>query len=183
MRKLALAFGIVAALVAGIVLWLRPMTSGPPHFVLSHSVEFEASPEEVWAAFTDFGSADYAEWNPYLKELTGALEVGEEIGITIVQDTWEDPLQLRPRLTAVDPPWLLAWRGDLTPKGLMQTDHSFHVEVTKPGFVRFTQREEFRGKLAEFFDDATKADTRKAFRVMDEALAERVAKLRQGQAR
>jgi len=174
-----LAFGILAGMLLGIVLWLRPMTSGPPHFVLSHSVEFEATPEEVWAAFTDFGAADYADWNPYLKELTGPLEVGGEIGITIVQDTWEDPLQLRPELTAVDPPWLFAWRGDLTPKGLMQTDHSFHIEVTEPGHVRFTQREEFRGKLAELFDEPTKADTLKAFREMDEALAKRVASLRE----
>jgi len=160
----------------GLILWLRPLAEGPPLFTIEHSIEFAGAPEEVWSVFMD--GEHYPDWNPYLLTLEGEPEVGGEIGISILQANWDQPMNLTPLVTGVSPPRLLAWRGDLWPPGLLRTDHSFQIEALGDDRVRFIQREEFRGKLAEFFDDDAKGHTEDAFRAMDEALAARVAALR-----
>jgi len=157
------------------------MVDGPPHFTIEHEIEFAGTPSEVWGVFVD--AERYAEWNPYLLELTGALRVGEELEIAIIQDNWDEPMRLTETVVAVNPPFLLHWRGRLPPTGLFRTDHSFRIEPVGEDRVRFIHREEFRGKLAEFLDEESRGHTERAFREMDEALALRVSDLRNSPAR
>lgn len=176
MRIAALGIGALGLVVIGLGLWLRPVIDAPPVFTIEHTIEFPGTPAEVWRVFMD--AERYGEWNPYLLERTGAPVVGGEIEIAIVQENWDEPMRLRPELTEVAPPRLLAWRGDLWPPGLLRTDHSFHITPVGPDSVRFVQRETFRGRLAELFGEEEKAHTAEAFRAMDEALAQRVEALR-----
>jgi len=160
----------------GLRLWLAPLIEGPPHFTIEHSIEFSATPEEAWAVLMD--ASTYREWNPYLLELRGTTEEGDSIEISIVQENWDEPMQLTQTVIALDPPRYFHWRGRLPPAGLFQTDHSFRIEPIAGGRIRFVQREEFRGKIAEFLDAESRQFTERAFQNMDEALARRVAELR-----
>lgn len=160
----------------GLRLWLAPLIEGPPHFTIEHSIEFSATPEEAWAVLMD--ASAYAEWNPYLLELRGTVEVGNSIEISIVQENWDEPMRLTQTVIALDPPRYFHWRGQLPPAGLFQTDHSFRIEPITDDRIRFVQREEFRGKIAEFLDEEARKFTERAFASMDEALARRVAELR-----
>lgn len=180
MRIAAIVLGVLCLLGGGLILWLRPMVEGPPVFTIEHELEFAGSPSEVWDVFMD--AARYADWNPYLLELTGELRDGGEIEILIIQQNWDEPMRLTETVVDIDPPVSLHWRGSLAPAGFFQTDHSFRIESIGADRVRFTQREEFRGKLAEYFDDEWKGHTQRAFRAMDEALARRVEERRGSEA-
>jgi hypothetical protein len=175
-RIAAGVLGAFVLLAIGVALWLRPMVAAPPVFTIEHTIEFPGTPAEVWSVFMD--AEHYGEWNPYLLERTGEPVVGGEIQIAILQRNWDEPMRLAPRLTEVAPPVQLAWRGELWPPGLLRTDHSFHIAAVGPDRVRFVQREAFRGRLAELFDEEAKGHTAAAFRAMDEALARRVDALR-----
>ena len=48
---------------------------------LHSEVLIEASPTEVWTVLTDF--ARYADWNPFVVNVTGTPEVGERLSVTL----------------------------------------------------------------------------------------------------
>ena len=49
---------------------------------VTSTIELNASPEEVWRVLTD--TAGHADWNPFITELRGNLEVGNRIDVRIV---------------------------------------------------------------------------------------------------
>ena len=151
--------------------------SGAPIFTIEHELEIAASAQEVWAVLADFDG--YPEWNPYVLAISGELaERGGLLEITIVQSNWTQPLTLQPVLVEAEANRILHWQGRVGDRGILDTDHSFHIEALADDRVRFTQREEFRGTLAEGIDDTARACTHDAFRAMNEALSERVQALK-----
>lgn len=154
----------------------RPDTTDAPLFTIEHEVEIPATPRAVWAVLVDFDA--YPEWNPYVLAISGALSPGATLDVTITQSNWAQPLAIQPRVVRAEPERVLHWRGQLGDGGVLDTDHSFHIEPGTDAGVRFVQREEFRGSLAPQLEDDARAFTHEAFRAMNEALAGRVASLR-----
>ncbi len=63
---------------------------------------------------------------------------------------------------------------------ILDGEHRWLIEETEPGRVRFTQSERFGGILAPLlWKKLRDGGTAKGFRAMNEALAARVAELRQ----
>jgi hypothetical protein len=147
----------------------------PPLFTIAHELEIAARPEEVWAVLIDFDR--YSEWNPYVLALSGALKVGGTLEVTIRQANWPEPLTVTPTLIRAETDTVLHWQGRVGDAGVLDTDHSFHIETLDSDRVHFLQQEEFRGSLAETLDEQAQAFTRDAFQAMNEALAERVRAL------
>lgn len=168
--------GVLAVTWLVLVLWVRPMSEGPPVFTIEDQIEIDASADEVWAVLTDFDR--HAEWNPYLQSLTGDTAPGGTIEIRILQANWEAPMTLPETIVRREEGRLFHWHGTIGVRGLLETDHSFEIEPLSAGRVRFIHREEFRGLLAGQLDADSQEHTRQAFRAMDVALAERVAALR-----
>lgn len=167
--------GLLVVLVVT-VFWLRSFVDRPATFVIEDEIVIEASADEVWAVFADF--AAYPEWNPYALAITGDATPGGIIQIRIMQDNWSAPMELAETVIAVEPGRLFHWHGSVLTPGLVETDHSFHIEVHDEGSVRFVHREEFRGALAGLLEADAQVFTKRAFAAMDQALAARVAALR-----
>lgn len=144
-----------------------------PNFVVEHDIEVEGSAEETWAVLSDVDR--YSDWNPYVLELDGTLDVGNTLRVTITQANWPEPIIVEPTVIRAEPNRLLHWRGQVGQGGLLDTDHVFEIHPLDRRRVRFRQYEEFRGTLAEGIDEEGRSFIREAFRAMDEALASRVA--------
>lgn len=142
-----------------------------PLFSIEHAVEIDATPEGVWAVLSDLSS--YAEWNPYVLAISGRLDEGSTLDVTIAQENWPEPLNIRPVVVRAIPNRILHWRGQLGDGGLLDTDHSFEIDPIGSERVRFLQREDFRGSLAEKIDEQSRGFIRDAFQAMNEALARR----------
>ncbi len=180
MRRVLLTLGVLAGLlgVAGIVLvvGLRWANGGSPSFAIEHEIAIDASADEVWEVLTDFEA--YPEWNPYVLALEGEATPGSVVKVTISQENWPQPITLEETIVSSEPPAFFHWHGSVLTEGLLETDHSFHIEPRSSKQVRFVQREEFRGPIARFLEEDARVFTLQAFQAMDEAIAERVAELR-----
>lgn len=169
-----LGLSLAVALVA--VLGLRLLGEGPPDFVIEDQILIEASGDEVWAVLVDF--AAYPEWNPYVLAVNGDAIPGGIIQIRITQENWPEPMELSETVIALEPGTLFHWHGSVLTPGLLETDHSFRIEAHDEGRVRFVHREEFRGAIAGLVEADARVFTKRAFFGMDQALAARVAALR-----
>lgn len=59
-----------------------------------------ASPEKVWAIFSDF--ENYPTWNPFIKSLTGQVKVGDKVHVTI-QPYDSKPMSFKPKILHLKP--------------------------------------------------------------------------------
>jgi hypothetical protein len=151
-----------------------------PLFTIEHSLEMAGTAGQVWSVLLDFPA--YAEWNPYVLAISGVAAEGSDLEVVIQQSNWPQPLTVRPVVARVEVERVFHWRGSVGGGGVLDTDHSFHIEPVDQAepvgaAVRFVQREEFRGSLAENLQEAAEEFTREAFRAMNEALAVRVGAL------
>jgi len=48
---------------------------------LHSEIEINASAERVWDILTDFAS--YPQWNPFIRSISGELEVGERLEVRL----------------------------------------------------------------------------------------------------
>jgi hypothetical protein len=140
---------------------------------LRSEIEIDAPPEAVWHELTDF--AAFPDWNPFIKEASGALEVGRRLRVRI-QPPGTRGMSFKPRLLRVDENRELRWLGRLVVPGLFDGEHIFEIHAVGSGQTRFVQREIFRGALVRFAAPSLDDDTRKGFEEMNRALKNRVEK-------
>jgi hypothetical protein len=73
---------------------------------LHSEIEIAASPERVWDILADF--AAYPRWNPFIRHISGELEVGERLEVRL-----EPPdsrgMTLRPTVLSAEPHRQLRW--------------------------------------------------------------------------
>jgi hypothetical protein len=149
-----------------------------PLFTIEHSLAVGGTAEEVWSVLLNFTA--YPQWNPYVSAISGSATEGSVLEVVIQQANWPQPLTIRPVVARVVVERVFHWRGSVGEGGVLDTDHSFHIEAPGAGNtadaegVRFVQREEFRGSLAENLRESAEEFTLGSFRAMNEALAERV---------
>jgi hypothetical protein len=132
------------------------------------TTEIAAPVEVVWAQLTD--TASFASWNPFIESLEGALEEGERLAVRITPPGGK-AMTFRPTVTAVEEGRRLEWLGRLLMPGVFDGRHSFTLEPTATG-TRLIQEETFTGMLVPLIG---LAKTKEGFRLMNEALRERVA--------
>jgi hypothetical protein len=137
---------------------------------ISHTIEINASPDEVWSVLTD--TASFPSWNPFMRKLEGELTVGAKL-LVVIQPPGRRRLTFRPTVLTVAPGRELRWLGRPLIPGLFDGEHSLRLEPTPNSGTRFTQTEKFSGILVAPFK-GTLDSTETGFRQMNEALKARV---------
>jgi len=137
---------------------------------LHSEIEINASAERVWDILTDFAS--YPQWNPFIRSISGELEVGERLEVRL-----EPPdsrgISLRPTVLRAEPNRLMRWVGHLLVPGLFDGEHSLVTEPLEENRVRFVQHEAFKGVLVRLLARSLDKNTLRGFEQMNEALKER----------
>ncbi len=138
---------------------------------LHTEIAIAAPPERVWAVLTDF--AVYAEWNPFVRRVSGRLALGERL--TVRQ---EPPGRIgrtsRPVVTRLEPGVGFAWTGTLGGRALFWGEHAFWAQPDGAGGTRFVQEEDFGGLLLPVVWWSLSTHTRAGFVAMNRALKARV---------
>jgi hypothetical protein len=144
---------------------------------LRTEIEFEGTSEEVWEVLADMPA--YGEWNPFIKKIDGEARTGAKLEVRM-EPEGERAMTFRPTVLAAEPGRELKWLGHLLVPGIFDGEHRWLIEEAGPGNVRFTQSERFGGILVPLlWKKLRDGGTAKGFRAMNEALARRVAELRQ----
>jgi hypothetical protein len=134
--------------------------------------EIAAPVETVWAELAAVST--YAEWNPFITALEGALVAGGRLKVRIAP-VGGRPMTFRPRVIEVEEGRRLEWLGRLLLPGVFDGRHSFELEDLGQGRTRLTQAEEFSGCLVPLTGKALER-TRAGFEAMNEALRLRAEK-------
>ena len=138
---------------------------------ISTEVEIAAPASDVWEELTN-GKA-YPKWNPFVKHLSGDLEVGSHLNVTI-QSEGNAPMDFTPRVLAADTDAELRWVGRLGFKGVFDGEHYFILEETDRGTTILRHGETFKGILAYPLIALIGEDTQNGFEAMNAALKARV---------
>ncbi len=159
----------ILSLVAVIVLVVGLAVVMYRERTVERAIEIEAPPEAVWHVLVDV--AAYPQWNPFVIRAAApdGLEAGRRLDVRIRNEGSE--MGFTPEVLAVDPNRELRWIGRVLVPGLLDGEHSFHLEATERG-TRFTQRERFRGVLVPVAGSSI--DVRTGFDAMNAALRDRV---------
>jgi hypothetical protein len=134
--------------------------------------EIAAPVEIVWAELAAVST--YAEWNPFITALEGALVAGGRLEVRIAP-VGGRPMTFRPTVIEVAEGRRLEWLGRLLLPGVFDGRHSFELEDLGQGRTRLTQAEEFSGLLVPL-TGKTLERTRAGFEAMNEALRLRAEK-------
>lgn len=137
---------------------------------LATEIVIHSTPEAVWSALIDFHS--YPQWNPFLRSIKGAANVGQKLKILSVPPGFGE-LAFAATIVAIEPPRRLIWQGRFLFPGLVDGLHTFNVEAIGPDRVRFTQSERLAGLLLF----TVPRSTLPGYRLMNAALKQRVETL------
>ncbi|MCP4384573.1 MAG: SRPBCC domain-containing protein [Hyphomicrobiales bacterium] len=138
---------------------------------ISTEIEIAAPASVVWAELAD--SDAYAEWNPFVKHLSGDLEVGNRLNVTM-QSEGNAPMDFTPEVLVADENEELRWVGRLGVKGIFDGEHYFILEETDRGTTVFRHGENFTGILGYPLLALIREDTLNGFLAMNAALKARV---------
>jgi hypothetical protein len=109
---------------------------------LRTETEIRAPPARVWSALTDF--AAYPEWNPFIGQVSGALEVGSVLMVLLNPPGGREE-RLKARVLKVEPEHELRWMARMWFKGLFDTEHFFLLNATPSGATRLVQGQDVSG--------------------------------------
>jgi hypothetical protein len=140
---------------------------------LRTEVEIAAPADRVWRVLTDFPA--YPEWNPFITRISGKLEVGSRLLLTMSLPEGK-AFELKPTLLKCEPEGELRWRGKLFVRGLFDGEHFFKLQELGPGQTRVVHGEDFSGILVQRMGD-TLTRTARGFVYMNNALKRRLESL------
>jgi hypothetical protein len=144
-------------------------------FEIRNEVEIEGTVEQVWEVLTGF--AQYAEWNPVIQHVAGALSVGEHVVITVRtasgERTWDC------EVVRVDAGREFAWKFHERAPFLYRGEHTFRIEPIDHHTTRYVDRETFEGLLVPLRKHHLSTKLKAGMVAMGEALKQRVENGRQ----
>jgi hypothetical protein len=136
---------------------------------ITASTPIAAPPQRVWEVLTR--TADYPQWNPFVRRLEGRIEVGERLVVDL-QPGEKKPQTMRPTVVDLQPGRSFTWLGHVGVNGLLDGRHTFTVEPSGEGSL-LVQHERLSGVLTPLFRSMLTRDTPRAFQASNEALAAR----------
>ncbi len=139
------------------------------------SIEVEASATTVWRVLTDLAS--YHEWNPFIRDASGSLEVGGKVSVRVRPPMGIHQLAFQATVLSRDEERELHWRGSLGGSWLASGEHWFRIEPLDEHRVRFLQVERFEGLLSSIARRLLEPQARIGFEAMNAKLAARAEKL------
>lgn len=132
-------------------------------------IQIAASPEKVWAILTDFEA--YPTWNPFIKSLTGDVNVGNTITARI-EPPKANGMTFKPKVLAFEANQEFRWIGHLLVPGLFDGEHRFQLIDNGNGTTTFIQSEKFKGILVPLFKKMLDINTVNGFNEMNQKLKE-----------
>ncbi|WP_408870635.1 SRPBCC family protein [Asaia sp. HN010] len=121
-----------------------------PRREVESRIDIASSAEHVWSVLTD--TAAYSVWNPFICELTGPLEVGQRITVSLGKEAKTGRMVFHPRVITLRPGRRLRWIGRLWGlPGFFTGIHDFEILDTGKG-VSFRQKEIFSGVFLWIYD-------------------------------
>ncbi len=135
---------------------------------LRTEVQIDATPERVWDVLADF--AAYPEWNRFIVAVSGSLEKGARLEVTLSPPDGSE-MTFRPVLLGVDPARELRWRGVFGFSWLFSGEHFFLLQP-RAGGTQFVHGEDFSGILLRALG-GTLTKTARGFVFMNQALKRR----------
>ncbi len=139
--------------------------------VLEHTIDIDATPDQVWEALTEFDA--YAGWNPFMRSISGAPQVGSKLRIELAPPDGRR-IVVSPSVVVAEPGRELRWRGAL-PLGLFTGEHAFVISEAETG-ARVVHRGWYRGFLVRLLSRVIDR-TSLGFERMHGALKERAEEL------
>ena len=136
---------------------------------IATTIDIAAPPTRVWSILTDFPA--HAQWNPFITAISGGLERGGRLSITVSSPDGKG-MSFKPTLLAVQPNIELRWLGRLVLPGLFDGEHYFLLDPTPEG-TRFTHGENFSGLLVGVMGAKAFARIERGFEAMNQALKAR----------
>ncbi len=141
MKKVSIAVLIVAAVIASLIVF------GKKH--ISTDIVIDAPANRVWKTLTDFKR--YPQWNPFIRNASGAIREGATIEITL-QTKGGDPISFSPRVLQFKENEKLQWEGRLIMPGIFTGQHTFTLSAIDSTRTRLVQEENFSGILVPFIN-------------------------------
>ena len=136
-------------------------------YQLESEIEIVATPERVWSILANF--SDYPNWNPFIRAIRGAPEVGTSLVVQI-QPSGTKGMTFRPIVLSAVPTRELHWLGHFLVPGLFDGEHRFSIQPVADGKIKFKQTELFNGILVPLFKGTLDRDTKRGFQEMNQAL-------------
>ena len=133
-------------------------------------IEIDAPASVVWKELADTGA--YGDWNPFVRRISGDLEVGQHLKVTVGADG-NSPMDFTPEVLVASENQELRWVGRLGFKGVFDGEHYFILEETDHGTTVFRHGENFTGLLGYPLIALIREDTHNGFLAMNEALKAR----------
>jgi len=151
------------------IIFVIALTSTASAKEIKTEILINATPEKVWAIFSDFKK--YPNWNPFIKSLTGEVKVGNKIAVKI-EPYNSKPMSFKPKVLVFEANKEFHWMGRLLFGGLFDGKHEFELIDNGNGTTTFKQSEVFKGILMPFFGKKKMENTRKGYEAMNQKLKE-----------
>lgn len=129
-------------------------------------IVIQAAPEKIWKILTDF--ENYPHWNSFITSITGEVEKGNKIIVSIKPPKGKG-MTFKPTILTKTDNKELSWRGKLLFKGLFDGTHLFELIDNGDGTTTFIQSEKFSGIFVWLFN---LQKTRNGFNEMNKKLKE-----------
>jgi len=117
----------------------------------------------------------YSDWNPFIKSIKGAVNVGKTIKVTLQPEN-KKPMIFTPVVLEKRKEEEFRWLGHFIVKGIFDGEHYFKLKDLGSGKTHFTQGENFRGILTGLFLRMVGESTLNGFNAMNMALKKQVEK-------
>jgi len=138
---------------------------------IKSEISINESVDKVWNVFMDH--KEYSNWNPFIRQISGPMEVGKILSVTIGAEG-NKPMDFTPIILVNETNKEFRWVGKFGVKGVFDGEHYFFFEKTDSNQTKFTQGENFTGLLSGIFMLTIREETEGGFNAMNKALKDRV---------
>lgn len=145
------------------------MPYNPDDKSITEEILIEAPVKTVWKVLTEI--TKWEEWNPFIIQSAGTVALDATIINTMVGDGKK--MTFKPKIIVLEENKEFTWLGQLFFPGLFDGRHQFLLEENQ-GKTKFKQHEDFKGILSSIILKKIGHSTADNFRMMNEALKERV---------
>ena len=135
------------------------------------TIEINASPEKVWATFSDFTS--YPKWSSFIEKIEGNLEIGMRLEVLLKPPGKDKGTTFKPKVVKVESNKEFRWLGKLGGVGFLFVGEHYFVFETAGNGTRVTHGEKFKGLLVPLMGKVL-ASTKIGFENFNKALKSRV---------
>lgn len=125
--------------------------------------------EKIWKILID--TDKYKEWNPFIVSMSGKIKEGERL--VNVMKNGEGTITFKPKVLKVIENEYFEWMGNLIVPGLFDGQHYFKLEDIRPGQVKLTHGENFKGLFSGMILRKIGDETKTKFIAMNNAIKQK----------